>query len=157
MALTYTPIATQTVSSSTGVTFSSIPSTYTDLVIVCIGVDSGGGYIRTRFNSDTGTNYSRTILRGNGTSATSARGSNETGIFFDFETTTATVIANVMNYSNTTTFKTVLHRSNNTTGNVATNANLYRSTSAISTISLAAGDGGSTLTGTFSLYGILAA
>lgn len=157
MPSTYDKIQSQTISASTGVTFSSIPSTYTDLVIICVGQDSGGGYIRTRFNSDTGTNYSRTILRGNGTSATSASGSNETGIFFDFETTPGTAIANVMNYSNTTTFKTVIHRSNNTSGTVAANANLYRSTSAITTISLAAGDGGSTLTGTFTLYGIKAA
>jgi hypothetical protein len=154
MPNTYVALATQTVSSSAGITFSTIPNTYTDLVIVCIGVDSGGGFIRVRFNGDTGTNYSRTILRGNGTSATSAVTSNETGIFFDFLTTNASVIANVMNYSNTTTFKTVLHRSNNTTDVVAANANLYRSTSAITSISLDPGSGGSTLTGTFSLYGI---
>ena len=36
MAKTYTPIATQTLSTATAnVTFSSIPSAYTDLVIVC--------------------------------------------------------------------------------------------------------------------------
>jgi hypothetical protein len=156
MTATYDKIESQTISASTSVTFSSIPSTYTDLVIICTGRDSGGGYIRARFNSDTGSNYSRTILRGNGSSATSARGSNETGVFIDFETDRASGIVNVMNYSNTTTFKTVIHRSNNTTGNVAAVASLYRSTSAISTISLAAGDGGSTLTGTFTLYGIKA-
>ena len=72
---TYTPIATTTASgSASSVTFSSIPSTYTDLVIVAdiLGAASTADAVL-RFNSDTTSNYSETVIRGDGSSAASAR------------------------------------------------------------------------------------
>ena len=72
MASTYTAIATQTASgSTTALTFSSIPQTYTDLVIVCLLTAGNTGDAYLRYNSDTGTNYSDTALRGNGSAASS--------------------------------------------------------------------------------------
>jgi len=65
MPSTYTPIATNTLASvSTGVTFSSIPSTYTDLVLVInyrldgTGTGAAGAL---RFNSDSGSNKASAI------------------------------------------------------------------------------------------------
>jgi len=69
---TYTPIATQILSSTTAsVTFGSIPTFYTDLVLVINGGhNSGLGYgINIQFNNDTGSNYSSTVIRGNGSIA----------------------------------------------------------------------------------------
>lgn len=70
MAATYEPIATTTASgSSSSITFSSISSAYTDLVLVAnASVTSGSDTAILRFNGDTGSNYSRTFLSGNGSS-----------------------------------------------------------------------------------------
>ena len=71
---TYTPIASVTLSAATSsVTFSGIPQTYTDLVVVINAGNSGGtGYgIALQCNNDTGSNYSFTQLYGTGSAATS--------------------------------------------------------------------------------------
>ena len=50
MASTYTPIASSTVtgSSTTTVTFSSIPATYTDLIVVSNYKSAGNNYLMMR-------------------------------------------------------------------------------------------------------------
>lgn len=71
MAITYTPIATTTLGSNqASVTFSSIPSTYTDLVLISntISVNAGGDDIVVAFNSDNGGNYTRIYMYGSGSS-----------------------------------------------------------------------------------------
>ena len=156
MTATYEPISTQTLTSSAGVTFSIIPQTFTDLVLVASGSESANGYFKINFNGDTANNYSRTILRGNGTSAISARASNEPALYPDFNTS-STVIINIMNYANATTFKTVLWRVNSPTVLVGANVNLWRKTpEAITSIAITSSAGGGTITGTFTLYGIKA-
>jgi len=107
---------------------------------------------------DTGSNYSMTIMAGNGSTAASVRGSNRTSIGLDYygaidTTAKATYVVNFQNYSNTTTNKTVLLRSSTGYATEAT-VGLWRSTSAINTLSLY---GVTFATGsTFSLYGIKA-
>lgn len=168
MAATYEPIATQTLgSAATDVTFSSISGTYTDLVIVMNVLTSvDGTAIQFQFNSDTGNNYSNTLLEGSGSAATSSRQSSQPDMQFSFNvggnsTDPQTAIANVMNYSNTTTNKTVLARWNSATGGtypgVATAVGLWRSTSAITAIKIFPGSGNFNTNSTFSLYGIKAA
>jgi hypothetical protein len=63
-----------------------------------------------------------------------------------------------MNYSNTTTYKTVLLRSNNASAITVATVGLWRSTSAINTIKIYA-DGAAVFSvgSTFTLYGIKAA
>ena len=153
---TYTTIATTTTTGTASIDWQSISGAYTDLILIGIGNDSGG-FVKITLNNDTSSNYSRTALRGNGTSASSARASNETAWYPDFETNPSTMICHFMNYSNATTYKTMLGRFNNTTGIVVAQANLWRSTAAINRITLSSSAGGSTLVGTFSLYGITAA
>jgi hypothetical protein len=164
---TYTQIASTTLgSSAASVTFSSIPSTYTDLVIVSFAANTAvnANGMGIRFNSDTATNYSKTYLYGDGTSAVTGRGTNQTNISISnlpISSTGvfATTITNIQNYSNTTTYKTVLSRGGGAnTGNLAiVYIGLWRSTSAISTIDLI-NDSGNFITGsTFNLYGIAAA
>ena len=168
MPNTYEAIATQTLASTSTatVTFSSIPSTYTDLVIVIIGANNGGSRIRYRFNNDSGSNYSRTSLTGNGSSANSYQGSNNTeadlNVIGGSTTMTypMTIISNIQNYSNTTTYKTLISRfgSNDTTA-AATEAtvNLWRSTAAINRVDAIAQGGNWIIGTTISLYGIKAA
>ena len=160
---TYEAIATQTVtgSSTVSVTFSSIPSTYTDLIIVTQYKSAANNYLIMRFNGDTGSNYSRTELTGNGSSATSSRFSNEASAYVsslyaptgDWET----AISQINNYSNSTTNKTMLSRVNVPTQGVNATVNLWRSTSAINTILITAVGNGYDVGSTFSLYGIASA
>ena len=166
MAKTYEPISTQTLgSAAASVTFSSIPQTYTDLVLVCnIAQAAGNNSLRYRFNGDTGSNYSDTKLSGDGASASSGRDTSQTSgtIYVTGSTTIETnYIVQFMNYSNATTYKTVLGRSNRASSEVGVDVGLWRSTSAITQIDLAMGGSFPTnnfATGsTFALYGIKAA
>jgi hypothetical protein len=159
MPSTYTPIATQTLGSAAAtVTFSSISGSYTDLVLVqnSTGV-SGAGASYLRFNGDTGANYSRTRLLGNGTAASSYRESGATSIASDAPNSSiSTTLWNIMNYSNATTNKTILYRDNSTSYVVA-QVGLWRNTAAVTSLSITA-DAGTYATGsTFTLYGIKAA
>jgi hypothetical protein len=167
MPSTYTPIATTTLgSSSTSVSFSSISSAYTDLILVLNlkATSAGSTDINVNFNSDTSSLYSRTYLAGNGTSALSARSSNTTTIQINnwsaatSGNTNYNAILNIMNYSNTTTFKTVLVRTNNADNAAESSVNLYRSTSALSSIQITPGASRAFDTGsTFTLYGVKSA
>lgn len=170
MSKTYEPISTQTLGTAVNtVNFNSIPQTYTDLVLVSnIRISGNGGEgASIRFNSDTGSNYSYTRLYASN-AVYSDRGtnltSNEFGYFPGSDSTSGLFgngIAHMQNYSNTTTFKTFLHRWNNNlnvgTQHVGFTAGLYRSTSAISSITLIAGSAKNFVIGcTFTLYGIKA-
>ena len=109
-----------------------------------------------------GRNYSVTRLSGNGTSATSSRLSNQTYIEIDNESFVNTTIANrilqIQNYSNTTTYKTVLGRNNNSSNGTGAIVGLWRSTSAITSISVFLEASGTFNAGsTFTIYGILKA
>ena len=163
MAATYEPIATTTLgSAAASYTFSSIPSTYTDLVLVASTKNSvvtvNGLFIR--YNGDTSTNYSSTYLYGNGTSAVSSRNSSQTqGIVgWDGTTNFTPTIISIQNYANATTYKTALSRSNEPSARVAAWVSLWRSTSAITSITLTSESPANFAIGsTFTLYGIKAA
>lgn len=156
----YEVISTQTLGSAVAtVTFSSIPQTYTDLVLVFNGTDSSGtNAFRVQLNGDTATNYSGTDLDGDGTSATSSR---FTSIDYirggGISTTNGTAILQFQNYSNTTTYKTVLGRYGTPASSSDTWVNLWRSTSAISSILILINAVNYAAGSTFTLYGIKAA
>jgi hypothetical protein len=161
MPVTYQPIATQTLGSATAsVTFSSIPSTYTDLVIVVNGTMSASeNSLGMRVNGDTGSNYSSTAIYGDGVSAASLRQVNDTKMYLGRATSVnnSTSLIYVQNYSNTTTNKTVLSRGNSTAIVMGT-VSLWRSTAAITSITISDYASSNFNTGsTFTLYGIKAA
>ena len=113
-------------------------------------------------SADTGSNYSTTILDGNGSSAASARYTNDTvGIRADYYATGGgnkkTSIFQIQNYANTTTYKTVLVRSALPATEVVAGVGLWRSTSAINVIKFTCTAGYYESGSTFTLYGILAA
>lgn len=156
---TYTPIATQTLgASATTITFSSIPSTYTDIVMVLRGVYNTNNYINMKLNNDSTSTYSNTYLRGDGTSATSGRASNAAyGIGFTAGNPD-NAIFHLMNYSNTTTNKTVLIRTNAAGSETRATVGLWRSTAAINRIDLIHDSANGFASGTMvTLYGIVAA
>lgn len=162
MAATYTPITSLTLSATTSsVTFSSIPQTYTDLVLVTAGTATGSSQLMMQFNGVTSTLYSATILSGNGAAATSVRYSNASSMqlgYDDYFTSGQTVaITHINNYSNATTNKFALNRTSNASVGVGLSVGLLRSTSAVTSITafpLGSSWGSGT---TFNLYGILGA
>jgi len=156
MPRTYEPIASTTLGASAAShEFTSIPGTFTDLVVIGTPIINVTQEPAIRFNSDSGNNYSRTYLRGNGTTASSGRGSNTSwllpnanGIQF---------ILYIMSYANTNVFKTSLAQDFDSTV-VERSVHLWRSTSAITSIWIGGDRAGSWAAGsTFSLYGIKAA
>jgi hypothetical protein len=159
---TYALIETVTLGSATNtVTFSSIPSTYTDLVLVSTTKSTTGNNTRITFNNDASALYSNTSLGGTGTSAVSRRDSGVTYIRLDWDgynqTTEFNVhITNVQDYSNTTTNKTSITRSGSGPTGVDALVGLYRSTSAISRLDVIASTGNFDTGSTFRLYGIQA-
>lgn len=151
--------------STTSITFSSISNAYTDLVIV-IGNGGASGDVQPglRFNGDSGSNYSFTNLSGNGSTTSSSSAKNDTDIqlgYYDYlanGTNNYTGIVNIMNYSNSTTYKTVIQRGSNAATGTGVNVGLWRNTAAITSITILPSYGSSYfLAGTtFSLYGIRA-
>jgi len=161
---TYTPIATTTLgSAASSYTFTGISSAYTDLILVATTPPSAGGSVNLTMGNgsiDTGTNYSWTYLRGNGTAASSSRGSTDSRIFSGENATAglqSNLIIHFQNYSNTTTYKTCISRYNCTDTVTQATVGLWRSTSAINQIRLAIGGDSFAAGATFTLYGIAAA
>jgi len=145
MAKTYESIATHTLgSAAASYTFTSIPQTYTDLVMIVQATQTAGphqGKIGVGNGSiDTGSNYSQTFIYGNGTSATSQRLSNQTYWIADYLAAPGVsgeynvAIYHFMNYSNTTTNKTMINRAGKASNGTDALVSLWRSTSAINQI-----------------------
>jgi hypothetical protein len=167
MPSTYTPIATYTLGSNTAsVTFSSISGSYTDLVLIANFVgftNTNTEAVSVRLNGDTGSNYSATFLRGNGTAASSARASNDNRMVVGAtqtgtNTSAAMNILQFMNYSNTTTYKTVISRYSQASLQAESDVGLWRNTAAITSIEFGTYGTNLTLAGSvITLYGIEAA
>jgi hypothetical protein len=164
MAATYEPIQTYTLTStSTLITFSSIPATYTDLFVACqIQRTSGTLAMRITVNNDTSALYSYTRLSAYTASAVAsdrATGAANWQPWFNGAvfTNIASFNMNLMNYANTTTFKSALFKNAEAGGEVTVTAGLYRSTSAINRIDFTAATNSFAIGSSFTLYGIKAA
>jgi hypothetical protein len=172
MPKTYEPIATTTLTTnSASITFDSLSSTYTDLIIVfnarstTVGSSTGTNGLELRFNSDSGANYSYTQLYGTGSAVASGASSNITSVALgnipiSSNTTSPSyevVTGHIMNYSNSTTYKTTLGRGGPSGAYNIARTGLWRNTSAITSVTGVI-NGGSFLAGsTATLYGIKAA
>lgn len=157
---TYEPIATNTLgSAAASVTFSSISGSYTDLVLVIQGThtSTGNNWIGLQYNADTGTTYSSTVVRGDGSSVSSSRNTNDNyaGRSIITSAQQSNAIYQIQNYSNSTTYKTCLVRSNG--DEVDMSVGLWRNTAAITTVRIV--NIGTTFSSgtTFTLYGIASA
>jgi len=164
MASTYTPIASNTLGSAAAdITFSSIPGTYTDLVLVLNGgfaTNTSDLYIQVGNSTiDTGSNYSNTDLRGNGSAAASSRTSSVAYMRQNQNTvdSPSTWVINVMSYANTNVFKTLLSSFASAGNGVERTVSLWRSTSAITELKVYTSSGNLSSGFTASLYGVKAA
>ena len=165
MAKTYEPIATYTApSAQASYTFSSIPSTYTDLVLVANCKNSVGATygLLLQYNGDTTANYSTTLLWGNGSTASSFRYTTTYSAAFTGwagSTNFSPLIINIQNYANTTTYKTTISRSSDAGDRVGSMVSLWRKTpEAINSIKVQFEPSANIAAdSTFTLYGIKAA
>jgi hypothetical protein len=160
---TYTPLANVTLSSSaSSVTFSSIPATYRDLVLVVEATSTSLAYGKLEINSDTGSNYSYVLMQGNGSAAASGSvGGVASGYFspYDnprFSTTAHLSITQIMDYAQTNKHKTWISRGNRAADGVGAVAGRWASTNAITQIKLSPTSGNWASGSTFALYGIIA-
>jgi hypothetical protein len=168
-ASTYEPLGSFTTTTGLSqVTFSNIPQNYTDLVLVtsAIANATGADIFVVNINGDsttTNTNYSFTDLYGTGSAAGSYRTTNSPGFTMGnmsgpSSTEWCPTIFNFNNYSNNTTFKTVLTRSGSATTSglyVDLFSGTWRSTQPINSIALRTVNGYGIKAGTtFNLYGV---
>jgi hypothetical protein len=169
MASTYVLISSQVLgSSAASVTFSSIPSTYTDLVLNFSAKDdrsSVSDSFTLQFNTDTATNYSYTRLTGSGSAAASSNASSSAptiaGVVVASTATANTFSSNeiyIPNYlvsANKPLSITSMNENNATAANMEAHAYLWRNTSAINQIVLKPFLGTNFVSGSsFYLYGV---
>jgi hypothetical protein len=168
MALTYEPIATTTIASNTpNITFSSIPSTYTDLRVVLVGTTAtNGNRAEMRFNSDSANNYSEIGLKGDGSTAVGNSGTNRPQIVIgdaaQITTSPVFITVDIFSYSGSK-YKVSLITTSMDNNNAAPTPSAvirrvatWRTTSAINSILLMSNDNWAVGT-TATLYGIKAA
>ena len=173
MTATYEKIATTTLASAVAsVTFSSISGSYTDLVVIAnVQGQSNGCNIQIWFNGDgSSTKYSSTTLYYSGSSTLSTRNSNTAklnfgtngGQAFSNANQFTLNIYNIQNYSNTTTYKSVLGTTRSPdggytgAGELDQSVGLWRDTAAITSIDIGVDNSKTMQIGsTFTIYGIL--
>jgi len=99
---TYNKIATFTTTTASTIDFTSIPATYTDLVVVVRGKAVGGtSNVKMRFNGDTASNYSNIRFLAYGSAANSEAQTNQTSAAFgDWGTIEGAAIINIFSYAN---------------------------------------------------------
>jgi hypothetical protein len=157
---TYTPLANVTLGTAvSSVTFSSIPATYRDLILVINGSVVTATSFNFRFNGDTGTNYSVVNVQGFSppTSGTSTDNKMNPWLPNNLVANQPFVLtSNFMDYSATDKHKPSLHRIGGQAGGetwVAMTAGRWADTAAITTILISSG-ANFNIGATFSLYGI---
>jgi len=160
----YVSISTATVdaSHSNSITFSSIPTTYTHLQIRGIVKMSTSAVPQMRFNTDTTSNYYMHTFYANpsvgdslayGTSGTLLDWTIGTGSTVQF----APFVTDILDYANVNKYKVVRSingTDNNIDGGIQIGSGLWKSTVAISTISIFPNTGNFLQYSQFALYGV---
>lgn len=161
---TYESIATIVPSSTGTITFSSIPSTYSHLQVRGSFTNGNNSSLIVRFNGDTAANYAIHELRGNGSNA-AASGTlgttyAELATAAGFSSSTSyfnAAVIDILDYANTNKYKTLRALSGYDaieSGALQLDSGLWRSTSAINSITLFIGGSNYVTGSTFALYGI---
>ena len=152
---TYVALATTTLGSATNsVTFSSIPATYRDLILV--GQPRHGSLQAARVRFDATSTYSYVGMYGSGSGSGSSNTFTGNGILVcDMTSSDGSFVAQIQDYSATDKHKTVLSRYSLTSYVTAAIAGRWANTAAINQVVLFTPDGSNFVAGsTFSLFGI---
>jgi hypothetical protein len=160
----YESISTTTVGAggSSSISFTSISSSYTHLQLRLLCRNTVGlTGISMIFNSDSGANYARHRLSGNGATASAAAATSATFMGLGDQPTTAstfyTSVVDILDYANTNKNKTVrvlYGYDENGAGEVGIRSNLWTSTSAITSITISSDANNFAQYSQFALYGI---
>lgn len=163
----YESIASVTVGAggAANITFSGIPSTYQHLQLRGITRNSNATDTTIiRLNSDSGSNYAKHFLRGNGSSATAAAGTSATAMessFTAYSGTTTNVfggmIIDILDYANTnkyTTIRVLGGADLNGSGAINLVSGLWMNTAAVTSFLISADSGNLAQYSSFALYGI---
>ena len=127
------------------VTFSSIPQTYKHLQIRTSTVATTDGYIESRFNSDSGSNYAWHILTGQGSAASASAYASQTKLRItafnnQMDTTYPYVsITDILDYTNTnkyTTIRTLSGKDSNGAGDMNLISGVWLNSAALTSIEL---------------------
>lgn len=165
MAITYEQIASNTLSSSTAtVTFSSIPQTYTDIVVITKLLAATAGDIRLNFNNDTANNYNRVILSGDTTTTYNSSAYSQAFARFNYASALRTTepysmyFLEINQYRNPNMNKAIYSRGGRPGEGNDYMVNMWNSTAAINRIDFSMDFSRSFAAGSyFALYGISAA
>lgn len=160
---TYIALANITIGSSapTEITFSSIPNTYRDLVLVWSGVSTAQGGMRMRFNNNSESVYNVVAMQGNGSTFSSNAETYDAAQPNYYLALRSTSVQNgmiqIMDYSATDKHKTYLARCGGTSGEVVAVAERWGKTDAITSVKLYTYQGGVAFGNGFTacLYGIV--
>lgn len=165
----YESIATVTVGSggASSITFSSIPSTYQHLQIRYFGKNVAANNtwynLYVNFNSDSGSNYSRHLLAGDGTSLSAGAQTSQTKGYAGYFSSSSSSffsggIIDILDYTNTSKYKTIRSLAGvdlNGSGEIKFESSAWFSTSAINNISITSeGSYNIAQYSSFALYGI---
>jgi hypothetical protein len=174
MPSTYTPLGTtKLTTAASSYTFNSFSSAYTDLRLVVVarstlngGTGGGADQVGLQFNGITTTTYSITQLFGSGTSAATGVQTNQTSLGIGnipvgdsiVSPSFQMVVADIMQYSNPSIFKSVYGISGPSGDYSLHRMGTWRSTSAITSVTVLSSGGNQWAVGTtLTLYGIKAA
>jgi len=145
---------------SSSITFSNIDQTYTDLVVVVTAsITTGTQNLNLRFNGDSTSGlYSATWLTSDASSASSSRQSSVNSVFLTYYGYLSTTLGihkiNINNYSNTTTNKSFIARTDNVSNGLTATVGLWRNLNAITSVTLFPSASTFAAGATFDLYGI---
>lgn len=161
---TYEPIQSINGSGSSTVNFSTLPTNYTDLILVVSNLSLGslGNGLALRFNGDSGSNYSvRKSISGSGTNPVAMQNIN-TGTSaqigyatIGYQGEPGTIRVDIMSYRQTSFYKPVLAFGGDMSSEIAFDNSCWLNTNAITSIQVqsSASIGVNTI---LTLYGILA-
>lgn len=158
---TYVPLANYTLPSSFGTfSFTNIPNTYRDLVIVTTTSQAvAGSEMRIRFNSDSGSNYPIVYAGGYGIGTPFSGGSTAPSQITPSATVgesgTMMVTMHILDYAQTNKHKPGLVRSHDVTASgLQMQAFRWASTAAITSVSFISLGGSLAAGSTFAIYGV---
>lgn len=160
MASALVPLANVTLgSSASSVSFSSITGIYRDLIIVTTAFNTAAGFadIWARYNGDSGTNYTRVYMFGNGSSTGSGTNS-DTVNYLGYSSNVNDNIhtTHIFDYSATDKHKVNLVRANSASNSAGLYAGRWASTAAITSITFGTNGTSFAAGSTFMLYGVSA-
>jgi hypothetical protein len=160
---TYVPLANMTLGSvATSVTFSSIPATYRDLIVVVNGQFASNTGHGVRLNGDTGANYPQILMDNNGSTPRADKDLSSTSFYGSWSATTSgtrySLVFQLMDYSATDKHKPALWRTgytdNGGTSRVSAMTGRWANTSAVTSLTLNTATNAFASGFTFALYGI---